>query len=66
MATKSIYSAYVNRRRREIKRERDAIQKRIDAARPDIERMAANGTAEEMRVARRWLALDDEARRATA
>ena len=66
MATKSIYSAYVNRRRLEIKRERDAIQKRIDAARPDIERMAANGTAEERRVARRWLALDDEARRATA
>lgn len=66
MATKSIYSAYVNRRRREIKRERDAIQKRIDAARPDIERMAANGTEEERRVARRWIALDDEARRATA
>ena len=66
MATKSIYSAYVNRRRREIKRERDAIQKRIDAARHDIERMAANGTAEERRVARRWLALDDRARRATA
>lgn len=56
----------IARRRREIHRERAAIQKEIDAARSQIERLAANGTAEERRVARRWLALDDRARRATA
>ena len=56
----------IARRRREIHRERAAIQKEIDAARPQIERLAAHGTAEERRVARRWLALDDRARRATA
>lgn len=53
-------------RRREIEKERAALQKEIDAARPQIERLAANGTAEERRVARHWLALDDRARRATA
>lgn len=52
-------------RRREIEKERAAIQKELDAARPQIERLAATGTAEERRVARRWLALDDKARRAT-
>lgn len=56
----------IARRRREIHRERAAIQKEIDAARPQIERLAAHGTTEERRVARRWLALDDRARRATA
>lgn len=53
-------------RRREIEKECAALQKEIDASRPQIERLAANGTAEERRVARRWLALDDRARRATA
>lgn len=42
-------------RRREIEKERAAIQKELDAARPQIERLAATGTAEERRVARRWL-----------
>jgi len=51
-------------RRREIEKERAALQKEIDAARPQIERLAANGTAEERRVARRWLALNDKARQA--
>lgn len=63
---KSLYSTYVQRRRREIAKERAELQKKIDAARPQIERLAANGTAEERDVARRWLALDDEARRAKA
>ena len=39
-------------------------QKEIDAARPQIERLATHGTAEERRVARRWLALDDKTRQA--
>ena len=82
MATKSIYSAYVNRRRREIKRERDEATLAIAAMIPDIEAVERNTkdaetrrlarewlalvTPEEREASRRWLALDNEARRATA
>ena len=58
MATKSIYSAYVNRRRREIKRERDEATLAIAAMIPDIEAVERNTKdAETRRLAREWLAL---------
>ena len=82
MATKSIYSAYVNRRRREIKRERDEATLAIAAMIPDIEAVERNTkdaetrrlarewlalvTPEEREAARRWLAHNHKARRATA
>lgn len=60
--TRSLFSAWVKRRRRKIEKERAEIEKRLDAARPIIEGLAANGNAAERDVARRWLALDAKAR----
>lgn len=53
-------------RRREIENERAAIQKRIDATRPEIRVLAATGTRAQRELARRWLALDRAAQKATA
>lgn len=49
-----------------IARESARLQADIDKARPEIELLARTGTAEQRRVARAWLRLDEKARRKEA
>ncbi len=54
----SPYSRYVERRRREIARERDELTAKIAAMIPDVEAIARNSPDAEARyVAQKWLAL---------
>ena len=41
-----------------IRRETEYYQRKIDEARPEIERLAREGTPEQRRVAKKWLDLD--------
>lgn len=64
---KSQYSRYIERRRREIARERDELTDKIAAMIPDVEAIARNSQdAEARKLARRWLALVRPEERARA
>lgn len=55
---KSPYSRYIERRRREIARERDELTDKIAAMIPEVEAIARNSPDAEARyVAQKWLAL---------